>query len=57
MGDPGFEESWLLHGRKVPWYPLFIFLFRGNGKNEHLDENDFRHGYRNYFKSAVLKIT
>ena len=36
---------------------FFFFLFRSNGKNEHLDENDFRHGYGNYFKSAVLKVT
>ena len=36
---------------------VFIFLFRSNGKKKHLDENNFRHGYGNYFKSAVLKIT
>ena len=40
------------------FYFLFlIFLFRSNGIKEHLDKNDFRHGYGNYFKSAVLKIT
>ena len=36
---------------------LFFFLFRSNGKKEHLDENDFRHGYDDYFRSAVLKVT
>ena len=36
---------------------IFIFLFRTNGKKEHLDENDFRHGYGNYFESAILKVT
>ena len=36
---------------------IFIFLFRTNGKKEHLDENDFRHGYGNYFDSATLKVT
>ena len=49
-----------MHSRKVPWYSVFsffIFLFRSNGKNEHLDENHFRHAYGNYFKSAVLKVT
>ena len=35
----------------------FLFLFRSNGKKEHLDENDFFHDYGNYFKSAVLKVT
>ena len=42
------------------WYFAFLFfafLFRSNDKKEHLDENDFRHGYGNYFKSAVLKVT
>ena len=49
-----------MHSRKVPWYSVFsffIFLLRSNGKNEHLDENHFRHAYGNYFKSAVLKVT
>ena len=49
-----------MHGRKVPWYSVFtffIFLFRSNVKKEYLDENDFCHGYVNYFKSAVLKVT
>ena len=36
---------------------IVYFLFRNNGKKEHLDENNFRHGYGNYFKSAVLKVT
>ena len=35
---------------------VFIFLFRTNCKKEHLDENDFRHGYGNHFESAVLKV-
>ena len=49
-----------MHGRKVRWYSAFLFfafLFRSNNKKKHLDENDFRHGYDNYFKSAVLKVT
>ena len=36
---------------------IFIFLFRANDKKEYLDENDFRHGYGNYFESAILKVT
>ena len=36
---------------------IFYFLFRSNGKKEHLDESNFRHGYDNFFKSAVLKVT
>ena len=28
-----------------------------NGKNKHLNENEFRHSYGNYFRSAVLKVT
>ena len=36
---------------------IFIFLFRNNGKKELLDENDFRHGFGNYFASAILKVT
>ena len=45
---------------KVPWYSVFSFLlffFRTNGKKGRLDENDFRHGYGNYFESAILKVT
>ena len=36
---------------------FFIFLFKSNSKNEHLDEKDFRHSYGSYFKSVVLKVT
>ena len=36
---------------------IFYFLFRSNGNKEHLDENNFRHSYGNYFKIAVLKVT
>ena len=36
---------------------IYIFLFRNYGKKEHLNENDFRHGYGNYFESAILKVT
>ena len=47
------------HG--IPCFCFFIiilfFLFRSNCKKEHLDEKDFRHGYGNYFKSDVLKVT
>ena len=35
---------------------FFLFLFRTNGKKEHLDENDFRHGFGNYFQRAILKV-
>ena len=38
-------------------FQFLFFLFRSNGKNEHLDENNFRHVHGNYFKSAVLKVT
>ena len=44
-----------MHGRKVPHF--LIFLFRSNGKKEYLNENNFRHGYCNYFRSAVLQVT
>ena len=43
--------------RGMPCFHFFIFLFRSNGKNEHLDENDFRYGFGDYFTSAVLKVT
>ena len=36
---------------------IFIFLFRTNRKKEHLDGNNFRDGYGNYFESAILKVT
>ena len=36
---------------------IFYFLFKSNGKKEHLDENNSRHGYGNYFKSAALKVS
>ena len=52
----GFEQTCT----KVPWYSVFSFLlffFRTNGKKGRLDENDFRHGYGNYFESAILKVT
>ena len=45
------------HGIFIHSFFLFFFLFRSNGKKEHLDENDFHHGYGSYFKSAVLKVT
>ena len=56
---PGLESSWPLHGRKVPWYSVFLFFifFRSSDMKEHLDENEFRHCYGNYFKNAVLKVT
>ena len=41
----------------IPRFYFLLFLFRSNDKKEHLDKNDFRHGYGNYFKSAVLKVT
>ena len=37
---------------------VFSFLFtlsRTSGKKEHLDENDFRHCYGNFFESAILE--
>ena len=60
MGIPNFEKSWLLYGRKVPWYPVFSFLYfclEATLKEQHLYENDFRYGYGNYCKSAALKVT
>ena len=38
-------------------YFHFFYFFRNNGKKEHLDKNDFRYGYGNYFESATLKVT
>ena len=43
------------HG--IPCFHFFISLFRSHGKREHMDENDFRHGDGNYFKSALVKVT
>ena len=52
----------------MPWYSVFsffIFLFRSNSKNEHLDKNDFRFPFmviiskvlfRNYLISAMFKV-
>ena len=58
------KEKWnslamsrLYEGAMVFRIFIFIFLFRTNGKKEHFDENDFRHGYGNYFESANLKVT
>ena len=36
---------------------IFILLFRTNGWKEHLDGNNFRHSFNNYFDSAILKVT
>ena len=36
---------------------IFIFLFRTNGKTEHLDENNFCHCYGNFFESAAWKVS
>ena len=35
---------------------IFIFLFRTSGKKGHLDENDFRYCYGNFFESGILKV-
>ena len=35
---------------------IFIFLFRTNGKKEHLDENNFLHYYGNFFEGAIGKV-
>ena len=54
------KADFYMVARKVRWcfvFSFFILLFRSNGKTEHLDDNDFRHGCGNYFKSAVLKVT
>ena len=32
-------------------------LFRTNSKKEHLNKNDFRRCYGNFFESAILKVT
>ena len=50
---PCFEWMWLLNGVKTTWYSacsLLLSLFRTNGKKEHLDENNFRHCYGNFFR-------
>ena len=47
-----FSTMWRCHG-----IPCFIFFLRTNGKNEHLDENEFRHSYGNYYLiSAIFKV-
>ena len=35
---------------------IFIFLFRTKVKKDQLDDNNFRQGYGNYFKSAILNL-
>ena len=45
-------DLWPLNGMKMTWYSaclLLLFLFRTNGKKGHLDKNDFRHCYGNFF--------
>ena len=36
---------------------LIFFCLEPSIKKEHLGENDFRHRYRNFFESAILKVT
>ena len=38
-------------------FSIFFFLFRSNGKKEHLDENDFGHDYGIYFENATDMFT
>ena len=54
-----------MNGMKAPWYSVFSFLsiylfscccLEATKKKKHLDENDFRVGYGNYFKSVILQI-
>ena len=45
---------------RCPGILCFHFLFfslEATVKKEDLGQNDFRHGYGNYFRSAVLKVT
>ena len=35
----------------------YFFLFRFNCTEEHLDENNFRHCYGNFFENTVLECT
>ena len=56
------REKWntlVLNGMKVSWYFVFSFLFfcLETTVKKLLDENDFRHGFGNYFESAILKVT
>ena len=54
------KADFCMVARKVRWcfvFSFFILLCRSNGKTEHLDDNNFRHGCGNYFKSDVLKVT
>ena len=37
--------------------PYFVFLFRTNGKKEHLDQSNFHRKYGNCSESAILKVT
>ena len=54
LSRPNFWMVWGCHG--IPWLH-FYFLFRTNGKKEHLDESNFRHCYGIFFKSAILEVT
>ena len=53
---PCLEKTWLLNSLKIPWYFVFSFLFRTNGKKEHLDEKDFLHWYGNFSKVLFWKL-
>ena len=43
------------HG--IPCCHFLFVCLKATVKKEHLNWNDLRHGHRNYFKSAILKVT
>ena len=49
-----------MYGVKMAWYStcsLLLLLFRTSVKKGHLDENDFRYCYGNFFfESSILKV-
>ena len=57
MELPSFQTFEWYESAMVFRVLFFIFLFETTGKKKNLNQNDFRHGYSNYFKSAILEVT
>ena len=51
---PEFWMVWRWHS--IPCCHFFVAVWKKRWK-EHLGENNLCHGYGNYFKSAILKVT
>ena len=47
--------AWRCHD--ISSFNFYFFVFRTNGKKEHLDENNFCDGYSNFYESAAVKVS